>query len=235
MRAVIIDDLPLAIASLKDDLETHCPDIEILDTADSVVNGAKLLMQSSVDLVFLDIHMTDGDGFDVLDIVKEKGFSVIFTTASPDHAIKAFQYDAVDYLLKPVDPELLVKAVEKVKKSRQPIPAPMPATDKETITLNSQEELRVVAIHDIIRLESMDNYCRFILKDGGKFLVSKTLKIYEEILSPKGFLRSHQSHMVNLKHVKSYVKSEGGYIMMDNGDHVPVSVRKKPEVMKILS
>ncbi len=241
MQAIIIDDLPLAIASLKQDLEDYCPDIEVIATADGVIEGSKLLRKTKPDILFLDVQMGDGDGFDLLDIIDASEFPVIFTTASEDYAIKAFQYAAVDYLLKPIDPELLLEAVNKAKlqpklsdQQKQIIKRSGDDNVKKEIALNTQEEIRVVSLDDIIRCSSMDNYTQFFIDDGSKVLVTKTLKDFERMLPSDMFLRVHQSHLVNIQKIQSYVKTEGGYLLLKNGEHVAVSVRKKPMVMELL-
>jgi len=241
MQAIIIDDLPLAIASLRQDLEDYCPDIKVIATADGVIEGSKLLRKIKPDILFLDVQMGDGDGFDLLDIIDTSAFPVIFTTASEDYAIKAFQYAAVDYLLKPMDPELLVQAIEKAKlkpqlsdQQKNIIKNNTGDTRAREIALNTQEEIRVVALADIIRCTSMDNYTQFFMADGSKVLVTKTLKQYERMLPEEMFLRVHQSHLVNIHKIQSYIKTEGGYLLLKNGEHIPVSVRKKPMVMDLL-
>jgi len=241
MQAIIIDDLPLAIASLRQDLEDYCPDIKVIATADGVIEGSKLLRKIKPDILFLDVQMGDGDGFDLLDIIDTSAFPVIFTTASEDYAIKAFQYAAVDYLLKPMDPELLVQAIEKAKlkpqlsdQQKNIIKNNTRDTRAREIALNTQEEIRVVALADIIRCTSMDNYTQFFMADGSKVLVTKTLKQYERMLPEEMFLRVHQSHLVNIHKIQSYIKTEGGYLLLKNGEHIPVSVRKKPMVMDLL-
>lgn len=234
MKAIIIDDMPLAIASLQADLEeSHKEDIEIIGTANGIISGAKLIKKVKPDLVFLDIHMDDGDGFDLLEM-SENDIKVIFTTASKEHAIKAFQFKAIDYLLKPIAPELLADAIEKAKEAiyKSNSNTQEPSTER-TITLNTQEEIRVVKLSELIRLEAMGNYTTFFLTDNTKVLVTKTLKEFEDQLS-KDFIRVHQSHLVNLSKIKSYIKTEGGYLKMKDGTDVPVSVRKKPYVMNLL-
>lgn len=240
IKAIIVDDMPLAIANLRADIDNLPLDLEIIGTANGVIEAAKLLKHSKPDLIFLDIHMGDGDGFDLLNIISTEGIHVIFTTASQDHAIKAFQHSATDYLLKPVDPEFLLKAVNKVKqdinsKKESIIPSvnTEKTTNQEYISLNTQEEIRVLAINDIIRLEAMGNYTTFYIKDGSKILITKTLKDFESKL-PATFLRVHQSHLVNRFQIKAYIKTEGGYLRMKEGKDVPVSVRKKAYVMEIL-
>lgn len=233
ITAMIIDDMPLAIASLKADLEDRHPEIEIIGTAEGVLAGAKAIKKLKPQLIFLDIHMGDGDGFDLLEIIQDEQLQVIFTTASQDHAIKAFQFQAADYLLKPVDPDLLFAALEKVipliKKG-----GVVNDTNKESgsIALNTQDEIRIVSIVDIVRLEAMGNYTTFYTTSG-KILITKTLKEFEKVL-PASFIRVHQSHLVNREQIKAYIKSEGGYLKMKDDSDVPVSVRKKAYVMDIL-
>lgn len=235
LRAMIIDDMPLAIASLQADLESNHPEVEVIGVAEGVVSGAKAVKQNKPDLLFLDIHMGDGDGFDLLELIEHNNISVIFTTASKDHAIKAFQFQAVDYLLKPVDPELLSAAMQKVSlhMSNEVQKESNENTSRQkngTIALNTQEEIRLVAIKDIIRLEAMGNYTTFYTSDKKKLLVTRTMGEFEKILD-NNFLRVHQSHLVNKDQISAYMKTEGGYLKMKDGCDVPVSVRKKPFVM----
>lgn len=238
-RAVIIDDNKLAIASLKADVEDHCPNVQIVGQSEGVIEAAKLLKELEADILFLDIHMNNGTGFDLLDILDTAKYQVIFTTASPDFAIKAFQYAAIDYLLKPIEPQRLIEAVSKVKQGStqaldsQQITMLKEIDTPEKIVLSTSEEIRIVEIKEIIRLESSNNYTTFYLEDGSKILVSKTLKEYS-FLNDVGFYRVHQSHQINLSKVQAYIKTEGGYILMKDESRVPVSVRKKAEVMKAL-
>ena len=238
MRAIVIDDMQLARESLKADLKEYCPQIEIVGEASGVVSAAKLLRTVEVDLIFLDIHMEDGEGFDLLDILPELKTKVIFTTASDEHAIKAFQYAAIDYLLKPISPDLLIQAVDKVKD----LPAfaaqnneILKDTDRNSLVLSTSDELRVVDIEQIIRCQADGNYTHFILADGTKIMVTRTLKEYDKLLEGKSFIRVHQSHLVNLTSIQSYIKTEGGYLLLKNKEHIPVSVRKKPFVMKVVA
>ncbi|MBT8234325.1 MAG: LytTR family DNA-binding domain-containing protein [Bacteroidia bacterium] len=231
IKTILIDDMPLAIESLKADLlEYHNNEIEIVATAGGVMEAAKVIKKLRPELLFLDIHMGDGDGFDLLEIIEQGNIAVVFTTASKDFAIQAFQFSAVDYLLKPIDPELLKQSISKVKaflnKSED-------ERSLDYISISTHDEIRRINVNDILRLEAMGNYTQFFLDDGSKILVTKTLKDYDEALGAD-FIRVHQSHLVNLKHIKAYIKTEGGYIEMKDESHVPVSVRKKPMVMQLL-
>ena len=234
IKALIVDDIELAIASMDADIrDNFSEDIEIVGTASGVMDAAKQFIKLKPDLIFLDIHMGDGDGFDLLEMIERDHTDIIFTTASKDFAIDAFKVNAVDYLLKPIDLDLLSKAIDKLKIKRQG-QAIINTDEGRVLSLSTQEELRRVKQSNIIRLESSGNYTFFYLTDGSKVLVTKTMKIFEKQLDQK-FVRVHQSHIVNLDHIRAYVKSEGGYIEMRDDSIVPVSVRKKPMVKALLS
>jgi len=236
--AILIDDMPQAIEGLKTDLKNYCPDIEIIGTAGSVVEGAKLLRSKSPDLLFLDIMLGDGTGFDLLEILPKTDFKLIFTTASDEFAIKAFRHAAVDYLLKPIEPEQLIAAVAKAK--GQPALAPEQSNILKDVYQNPQRPVRI-ALHtlekihlanilEITRCESDSNCTWFYFENTPKLLVTKTLKQFERTFEGQDFLRVHQSHLVNLNFVREFVKTEGGYLKMKNGDRIPVSVRKRQQV-----
>jgi two-component system LytT family response regulator len=239
IQAVVIDDMLLARKALiKDILDTN-PHVEIIGEAEDVIGGSKLIKKTDPDLIFLDIHLTDGDGFDILEICHPVRGQVIFTTASDQHAIKAFRFSAIDYLLKPIDPSQLKQAIEKsmVKiNGKQPDVSTfrMNYQNPQKLVLHTAEVMKIVDINDIIRLESMGNYTYFYFVGGEKLLITKTLKEYHELLIEHGFLRVHQSHLINLSLLTSYVKSEGGYLLMEDGSRIPVSVRKKPLVMEAI-
>lgn len=246
ISAVIVDDMPQAIQNLKEDLKTYCPQINLIGTADGVVSGAKLLKKLSPDVLFLDIQLQDGSGFDLLEILPNARFQVIFTTASDAFAIKAFRFSAVDYLLKPVDPDDLMDAVKKIEaQAAQPLAGQAAGIDllldtvknKKTpsrLALHTQEKILLAEIADIVRCESTGNYTHFYFADGSKILVTKTLKEYDKLLEEHHFVRVHQSHLINAQLIREYIKTEGGYLVMKDGSEVPVSVRKKPEVIKLL-
>ncbi|MCB0476597.1 MAG: response regulator transcription factor [Crocinitomicaceae bacterium] len=237
--AVIIDDIESARKSLKDDIEHYCSSVEIVGEAEGVVSGAKVIRETKPDIIFLDIQMNDGSGFDLLEILPELDSNVIFTTASDQYAIKAFKFSAIDYLLKPIDPDDLVKAVDKASKESDGKEKLEILRDNfnspKKLALNTLEKIHIANIQDIVRCESNVNYTMFYFSDNSKILVTKTLKEYDKMLTPQGFLRPHQSHLINLEFVKEFVKLDGGYIVMKDGAKVPVSTRKRPEVMDILS
>ncbi len=242
IKAIIVDDIPQAIDLLKNDLQNYCPEVEVIAEAPSVVSGTKLIKQLQPDVVFLDIELQDGTGFDILEILGDISFKIIFTTASDEHAIKAFRFSAIDYLLKPINPEELQEAVQKCKDSqpdsRENVDLLLDTVKEKTsprkLALHTLDKIQVTEIRDIIRCESSGNYTTFFFTDKQKLLVTKTLKEYEKLLVEFNFIRVHQSHLINADHIKEYIKTEGGYLVMRDGSHVSVSIRKKPMVMKLL-
>jgi two-component system LytT family response regulator len=241
IKAVLIDDIPAAIKMLESDLQTHCPEIEVIGKAASVVSAAKLLREMKPEVVFLDIELEDGNAFDLLQILPEINFKIIFVTASDKYAIRAFRFSAIDYLLKPIDIDELKAAVQKIKNydSKEKIDVLLDHWSNKNVSdriaLHSNDEIKIVNLLDIVRCESDNNYTNFYFVNKGRFLVTRTLKSYDQLLSESGFIRVHQSHLVNIKHIKSYVKTDGGYLLMSDQSRVPVAVRKKAEVMDLLS
>ena len=240
MKAIIIDDLSDARLAIKSDVEAYCPTISIVGEAEGVVSGAKLIREVNPDLVFLDIQMPDGSGFDLLEITGTDRFKVIFTTASDEYAIKAFKFSAVDYLMKPIDPDELISAVDKSinnshKGSIEILQNTMRDGSAKRIALNTQEKTLIKEISEIVRCESSVNYTMFYFSDGTRLLVTQTLKNYDDLLSPYDFLRVHQSHLINSKFVKEYNKSDGGYLVLKDNSTVPVSTRRKNVVMEMIA
>lgn len=240
IKAVLIDDVTAALRMLETDLRTYCPDVAIIGKASSVVSAAKLLREVNPDVVFLDIELEDGSGFDLLEILPGVNFKIIFVTASDQHAIRAFRFSAIDYLLKPVNAEELKQAVQKAVRSdtKEKVDVLLDhysqKTDSNRIALHSSDEIRIVQIDDIVRCQSDNNYTYFHFIYQPKFLVTQTLKSFDQLLAEKGFLRVHQSHLVNIQHISSYIKTEGGYLLMSDHSQVPVAVRKKAEVLELL-
>lgn len=242
IQAVIIDDIEQARITLKKDLETYTPEVNVIGEASGVIEGAKLLKKITPDVLFLDIQMQDGSGFDLLDILSDIKFHIIFITASDAHAIKAFQYAAIHYLVKPVDPDKLIASIQQLKTrlSNEPerykfLNDSLKNNNKlqTRLALNTQEKIHIVNIADILRCESNVNYTEFYFVNHKKIVVTKTLKDFEEILTAHGFYRVHQSHLINTAYLKEFIKSDDELLMTDD-TRIPVSSRRRAEVMKML-
>ncbi|APG64835.1 DNA-binding response regulator [Tenacibaculum todarodis] len=244
LTAILVEDQPNALAMLQQDLETHHAEIEIIGTAKSVVEASKLLRKQQPDILFLDIMLGDGTGFDVLEIHPDLTSKIIFVTASDEFALKAFKFSAIDYVLKPYAIEDLDIAIDKAKSQVKPNKEQLnvlqdsinqPNTRPKKISLHTSDKIVVVSLDTIVRCESDNNYTEFFMQDGSKILVSKTLKFYADMLKEFNFLRVHQSHLVNLQYVKEFIKSDGGYIVLKDKKTIPVSVRKRAEVVSALN
>ncbi|TXD49074.1 LytR/AlgR family response regulator transcription factor [Polaribacter sp. IC073] len=242
--AILVEDNSLALEMLSNDISKHHKEIEIIGTAKSVVEAAKLLQKKEPDMLFLDIMLGDGTGFDILEIFPNLNSKIIFVTASDAYAIKAFKFAAIDYILKPYSDDDLANAIEKAKNQLQPENAQLsvlkqaiitPNVTLEKISLHTSEKIIVASISNIIRCKSDNNYTTFYFKNNEKLLVSKTLKFYADLLKEVGFLRVHQSHLINTKYIKEFIKSDGGYLILTDNSNVPVSVRKRNEVLEVLS
>lgn len=243
LTAIIVEDMFDALRLLKSDIEANHSEIEIIDTAQSVVEAAKSLRKNQPDILFLDIMLGDGTGFDILEIFPDLKSKIIFVTASDEFALRAFKFAAIDYVLKPYSHEDLALAIKRAKEQLQPnkerlnilkdtLSAPERKPDK--ISLHTLDKIIIVNLDDIVRCESDSNNTIFHLKDKRKIFVTKTLKYFSDMLKSYEFLRIHQSHLVNLQCISAYIKTDGGYLMLKNGENVPVSVRKKAEVIEIL-
>lgn len=244
ITAILVEDQPQALAMLQNDITQFHQEIEIIGTAQSVVEASKLLRQKQPDILFLDIMLGDGTGFDILEIHPNLTSKIIFVTASDEFALKAFKFSAIDYVLKPYSNEDLATAINKAKSQSQPNKEQLsvlqqsinqPNTRPNKISLHTSDKILVVNLNDIIRCQSDNNYTEFFMQDGSKILVSKTLKFYADMLKEFQFLRVHQSHLVNLQYVKEFIKSDGGYLVLNDKKTVPVSVRKRNEVVEALS
>ncbi len=242
LKAIIIDDEEDARSTLRSFIKTYCPQVEIIEEAEGVQDGYRKIMGHEPDLLFLDIQMDDGTGFDLLEKIRQPEFEVIFTTAFDEYAIRAFKFSAVDYLLKPIDPDELIEAVGKVKKKNpdnaKRVNELLQNREKKEIdrlTISSSEGLTFLKLDDISRLESDSNYTHFFLTTGEKITVPKSLKEYEKILPLSQFFRTHQSHIVNLNYVKKFMREDGGYVLMDDGSEVLVARRRKEEFINVLT
>jgi len=244
IRALIVDDEENSRFTLREMLRLFCPGVEVAGEANGVENALAKTKELDFDVVFLDIQMMDGNGFDYLRKLDKINFDVIFITAYDQFAIQAIKFSALDYLLKPVDADELKAAVEKVSQRRKESGAPEKNIDvllnnfkdkkNRKLILHTTEGMYVIPVEDIIRCEADDYYTRVFLNDGRMIMVSKTLKNTEELLSGLSFIRSHKSHLVNMQYIDRFSRSDGGYLILKDGSKIPVSRRKKEQVLEYL-
>jgi two-component system LytT family response regulator len=244
MRAVIVDDERRSREMLSTLLEKHCPEISVTATAESVETALDCIRTHHPDLLFLDIEMPYGSGFDLLENIRGEQCRVIFTTAYDQYAIKAIKYCALDYLLKPIDHEELMQAVARAQREigtqeRSLETLLQSLTSRQhrisRIALPTADELIFVQVDEIVRCEAAGNYTTFHLHNGRTILVARPLKEYDTLLAELNFFRVHHSHLVNLNYVEKYIKGEGGYVVMSDRSHVMVSRRRKEELIRALS
>lgn len=246
IRAAIIDDEKAPRQSIAQILALKFPEIEIVAQAGSVKNGVELLRRHKPDLVFLDIDLGDGSGFDLLEKLKPVDFKLIFVTGFSEFAIHAFKFSALDYILKPINSQELSEAVEKaisqIKLSNQALKLEAlfanfqnVAHESKKIVLKTQESIHLLNIQDIIRCQSDNAYVTFFLNNGKRIVISNSLKEYEELLVPYGFSRTHQSHLINVNCIVRFDKRQGGYIVMSDNSQVPVSQRKRHELLALFA
>lgn len=242
LSTIIIDDENKGRETLKQLLVLLKANVNIIAEASSVTEAVTCINQHKPELVFLDIQMGDGTGFDVLEHITYKNFQLIFITAHEEYALKAFRYSAIDYITKPIDPDVLDAALQKVYKLNkqfnldQKLEALFQNKQKlNKLALPSTVGIQLVKTQDIIRCEASNNYTLFYLSDAKKIMVTKTLKEYEELLADEGFFRVHQSHLINLEFVTGYLKHDGGYVQMTDGSQIELSRRKKDAFLTLIT
>ena len=235
ITAAIVDDEQGNRENLLRMLGTYCPQIKISAICSSVTEARTVLPEAKPDILFLDIRLGDDTGFSLLESLPDIPFEVIFVTAYDSYAIQAIRFSALDYLLKPIDPEELTHAVDKAVQVVLRKQENKRALDKQKkIALSVADKIEFVEIGSIVRCESESNYTTFYLKSGEKLIVSKTLKEFDDLLTPYNFLRVHQSHLINLEEIKSFIKSDGGYIRMKDGSSISISRQRRNYVMEVL-
>jgi two-component system LytT family response regulator len=242
VTAIIIDDEVSARNTLKKFLSVYCPEVSIIAECGSVKEAMASIKKHDPEIVFLDIHLPDGDGFDVLHQLSEINFEIIFTTGFDNYAIKAIKYSAIDYLLKPLVAEELTvavkRAIEKISENNS-IPAPpKPANHLNPMTriaVPDAQGLKIIHLTKIVYCKAEGNYTSFVLSDQSKMLICKTLKEYEAGLPEPPFFRTHNSFLINLEHVKTYVKGRGGQVEMSNGEFLDVARNRKQHLLDRLT
>lgn len=240
-KTIIIEDEHRIREALSIMLEMVAPDlVQIIGYAENVENAKKLIDRLKPDLVFMDIMLTDGTAFDVLQHVSYRSFHLIFTTAYEQHAVRAFKYSAIDYLLKPVDPQDLKMAIDRIADMQERVMADRQISElqdnlsktPDKIVLPTQEAMYVVKLDQIIRCETSGSYTKFYIADGREIVVSKAMKSYEEILTEPDFFRIHQSHLININFIESY--SREGMVKMNDKTEVPIARAKKEPFFKLM-
>ncbi len=246
IKALVIEDEQKSREMMVMLIERNCPQLQLVGAAKNVKEGVELINSLNPDLIFLDISMPDGTGFDLLEQVQGKKFEIIFTTATDKHALKAIKYSACDYILKPIDVDELKAAAEKVALKKNAIPSMenlqfliqqfKKADDNyQKITLPTGNAYEIVNIKDIIRCEADASYTHFYLVGGKKLMISASLKHYEDLLPENDFIRIHHQHLINMQHVTRFLKQDGGYAVMSDGTQIEVSRRKKDAFMERLN
>ena len=244
IKLAIIDDEQDARSVLRALVQSYCPDVQIVGEAHDVPSGVGLIREAGPDIVLLDIQLGGQTGFDLLNKFLNPSFSLIFVTAYDEFAVKAFEYCALDYLLKPIDPDRLILAIGRaeaqVRKERtwgaqvsQFLKTHQTGVfDK--IAIPTAEGFVFIKLEDIIYLQSDVNYTNFYMKGDERLIVSKTLKEFEELLPEETFCRTHQSYLLNILYVKKILKEDCGYALLESGEKIPISRRKKEGLMKRL-
>jgi two-component system LytT family response regulator len=245
-KALIVEDEVRSRDFLKNLVDEFCPQLIVEGAAANVEEAVAFINNRFPDIVFMDIEMQTGTGFDVLQQVKHRNFHVIFTTAYDHYAIKAIRFSAVDYLLKPINFEELQQAVAKAVENLEQKAAGnkidllirnlrRPAGEDFSISLATSEGVEFIQLTSIIRLEANGPYTTFFMKDARKIMVSRNLKEYELLLTEHGYFRVHNSHIINLKEVRKMIKTDGGYAVMNDDSMIAISPKKKDEFISLMA
>jgi two-component system LytT family response regulator len=246
MKALIIDNEEKIRNGLIKQLERFCPNIKSIHFATGVSSGLIELQRLQPDIVFLDVEMDDGTGFDLVKQLSSINFQLVFITAHDKYAVNAFKMSAIDFLLKPIDPEELIACVSKAQKNIQSksIEAQYKnlqeslgtmAFAERKMILKDSESIYVIKLADIIYCMADGPYTTFYLQGNQKITISKNLKEYEDLLESLGFARPHRSYLINIRRITRFDKADGGMLIMENNQQIPVSVRKKEEIMEMLN
>lgn len=242
-KAIIVEDEINGRNNLKNLLSEHCPDVEVVGEAGSVEEALTLIngTEQKPDLAFLDIQLSDGPVFKLLNQIKPISFDIIFVTAYEEYAIKACEYSSIGYIVKPIDPDVLKDAVSRTRSGKES------ATDERLkvfnnyynnpnaftkMSISALDGIYFVNIRDIVRFEAEDNYTHIFLNNGDRITASKTIKSYEDLLINFNFYRVHKRHVINLNYMRKFVKGDGGYLIMDDDIKIEVSRRRRPAFME---
>ncbi|MES2733759.1 MAG: LytTR family DNA-binding domain-containing protein [Bacteroidota bacterium] len=242
LKAVIVDDELASRAALANFIAKYCTDVVVSGFGESVKTGLEAIRQHQPDIVFLDVEMPYGNAFDLLEQAGEITFETVFVTAFSHYALKALNFSAAYYILKPIDIDELIQAVQKIRLEKERnhfsfhtkvLMENLQVVNKQLqkIVLPFMEGFEVIQVKDIVRCQANDNFTDFYMANGSKILICRTLKFYEDILSDFDFLRVHKSHLINLQQVKKYIRGKGGQVIMADNSVVDVSPLKKQELL----
>jgi two-component system LytT family response regulator len=242
LKAVIVDDEVSGRETLSHYIQKYCTNVEVVGLADSVKSGLEVIEKCRPDILFLDVEMPYGNAFDLLEQVKEITFETVFVTAFSNYAMKALNCSAAYYILKPIDIDELVAAVDKIKvqreKSKEFIHTKILIENinivnkqLQKIVLPTMEGFEVVQVKDIIRCQANDNFTDVFINEGKKMLICRTLKHFEGLLEDYDFMRVHKSHLINIQFIKKYRRGKGGQVVMSDGSEIDVSPSKKQDFL----
>ncbi|MBP7810193.1 MAG: response regulator transcription factor [Bacteroidia bacterium] len=246
MRTLIIDNEEQIRIGLIKQLKALCPSVSEIKESTGVTAGLKAIAEYEPDLVFLDVEMDDGTGIELIKKLGSFNFQLIFITAHDKYAINAFKLSAIDFLLKPIDAEDLIKAVDKAEQNLKSKTMDLQfeilqeslssiTINEKKIVLKDSESIYFVKVSDIVHCKAEGPYTEFYLIPEQKITISKSLKEYEELLEPYGFIRTHHSHLINIKRIVRFDKADGGTLILENKQAVPVSQRKRDQIMELLN
>lgn len=242
LKAIIIDDEPLIRELITETIKSYCPKVSIVAEAGTVQSGVAAINEHEPDLILLDIKMPDGSGFDLIKHFDKPDFKIIFISGYMEYAIKGYKFNAIDYILKPIDEEELALAINKAddiiryeeKMQFKVMEENIKALNKTyKIILKTSEHIHLINTDNIIRIEADGNYSTFFIEDGRKILVSRAIKEYEESLIDKGFHRIHKSHIININKLSYFDKTDSGDVIMTDGSVVPVASRKRDMLLEL--
>lgn len=245
MKAFIIEDEEKGRKNLIGMLEKHCPNVEVVGFAESISEAKKIFKKPNfqIDVAFLDIQLTDGNVFELLESLNEIEFDIIFISAFAELAWQGFKYSAIDFVPKPIDIEGLKTAVSRVRprvkaKTRERLEVLSQTINNpntvERISISALDSIYFVSLREIIRLEAQDNYTHIFLNGGEKIVTTKTIKTYEDMFENRNFFRIHKGHIINVNYIRKFMKGDGGYVIMDDGMQIDVSRRRRPIFIEFL-
>ena len=245
MKILVVDNETNIREGVVSMIENFCEDVTEIHEAEGVLSGLVKIEEVSPDVVFLDVELDDGTGMDLLLKLKQINFHLIFITAHNKYAIDAFKFSAIDFLLKPIAPDDLIAAFEKAKQLHknkylsQQLQIMQQSllkivSKEKKIVLKDSSSIYFVNVNDIIRCESSGQYTEFYFEEAKRIVISKSLKEYEELLVPYGFIRPHHSHLINVNKILRFDKVNGGSLILETLEEIPVSHRKKAEILQIL-